>query len=117
MLKTKDTEEKEARMGKQRPAIKNMLRGNPNVFHYTSFETADQLFTQHPIWQSVRIEAERRQLFREYIADLQQREQVRITSLLHQGHRSHSIRPVFARCEGGTWKRWSASSNYTRWMR
>jgi pre-mRNA-processing factor 40 len=77
MLKKKETEEKEARMNKQRPAIKNMLRGNPNVFHYTSFETADQLFAQHPIWQTVRIEAERRQLFREYIADLQQREQVR----------------------------------------
>jgi pre-mRNA-processing factor 40 len=77
MLKTKEAEEKEARMNKNRPAIRNTLRGNPNVFHYTSFETADQLFAQHPIWQQVRIESERRQLFREYIGDLQQREQVR----------------------------------------
>jgi pre-mRNA-processing factor 40 len=63
-------------MNKQRPAIRNLLKGNPNVFHYTSFETADQIFSQHPIWQQVRIESERRQLFREYIAELQQREQV-----------------------------------------
>jgi pre-mRNA-processing factor 40 len=76
MLKTKEAEEKETRMNKNRPAIRNMLKGNPNVFHYTSFETADQLFAQHPIWQQVRIETERRHLFREYIGDLQQREQV-----------------------------------------
>ncbi|CAG8714865.1 1844_t:CDS:2, partial [Acaulospora colombiana] len=50
-LKNKEAEEKEARMNKQRPAIRNLLKGNPNVFHYTSFETADQLFAQHPIWQ------------------------------------------------------------------
>jgi pre-mRNA-processing factor 40 len=90
MLKKKETEEKEARMNKQRPAIKNMLRGNPNVFHYTSFETADQLFAQHPIWQTVRIESERRQLFREYIADLQQREQVRCIDL-HIKHQTKHI--------------------------
>lgn len=69
-------------MNKQRPAIRNMLKGNPNVFHYTSFETADQIFAQHPIWQQARIESERRQLFREYIQELQQREQVRTFHLL-----------------------------------
>lgn len=66
-------------MNKQRPAIRNLLKGNPNVFHYTSFETANQLFSVHPIWQHVRIEAERRQLFREYVTELQQRDQVRTT--------------------------------------
>lgn len=76
MLKTKEAEEKEARMNKNRPAIRNLLKGNPHVFHYTSFETADQLFASHPIWAQVRVEAERRQLFKEYITELQQREQV-----------------------------------------
>ena len=43
-------------------------------FHYTSFATADKLFAQHPIWQTARIEAERRLVFEEYVAELKQRE-------------------------------------------
>lgn len=51
-----------------------MLKGNPNVFHYTTFATADKLFAQHPIWQQARIEAERRLIFEEYVSELKQRE-------------------------------------------
>ena len=54
-----------------------MLRGNPNVFHYTTFPTADKLFAQHPIWQQARFESERRMIFEEYVAELKQREVVR----------------------------------------
>jgi len=54
-----------------------MLKGNPNVFHYTTFRTADKLFAQHPIWQQARIEAERKLIFEEYITELKQREMVR----------------------------------------
>ncbi|KAL1749444.1 hypothetical protein FB107DRAFT_280769 [Schizophyllum commune] len=61
-LKAKEQEEKEARMAKLRPALRNMLKGNPNVFHYTTFSTANKLFAQHPIWQQARIEAERRHI-------------------------------------------------------
>ncbi|KAL1749798.1 hypothetical protein FB107DRAFT_194150, partial [Schizophyllum commune] len=61
-LKAKEQEEKEARMAKLRPALRNMLKGNPNVFHYTTFSTANKLFAQHPIWQQARIEAERRRI-------------------------------------------------------
>ncbi|KAM6497038.1 hypothetical protein JOM56_007511 [Amanita muscaria] len=73
-LRAKEQEEKEARLAKLRPAIRNMLKGNPNVFHYTTFPTADKLFAQHPIWQQARIESERRMIFEEYIGELRQRE-------------------------------------------
>ena len=57
-----------------------MLKGNPNVFHYTTFRTADKLFSQHPIWQQARIEAERKLIFEEYVAELLEREVVIIFS-------------------------------------
>ncbi|OCH93687.1 hypothetical protein OBBRIDRAFT_811000 [Obba rivulosa] len=73
-LKAKEQEERDARLSKLRPAIRNMLKGNPNVFHYTTFATADKLFAQHPIWQQAKIEAERRLIFEEYVTELKQRE-------------------------------------------
>lgn len=76
-LKQKDQEEREARLAKLRPAIRNMLKGNPNVFHYTTFATADKLFAQHPIWQQARIEAERKLIFEEYVQELKNKEVVR----------------------------------------
>lgn len=79
-LRAKEQEEKEARLAKLRPAIRNMLKGNPNLFHYTTFPTADKLFAQHPIWQQARLEAERRMIFDEHIAELRQREMVRRSS-------------------------------------
>lgn len=75
-LKAKEQEEREARLSKLRPAIRNMLKGNPNVFHYTTFATADKLFAQHPIWQQAKVEAERKLIFEEYVAELRQREMV-----------------------------------------
>ena len=77
-LKAKEQEEREARLSKLRPAIRNMLKGNPNVFHYTTFATADRLFAQHPIWQQAKIEAERKLVFEEYVAELKQREMVSV---------------------------------------
>ena len=53
-----------------------MLKGNPNVFHYTTFATADKLFAQHPIWQQAKIEAERRLIFEQYVDELKDREMV-----------------------------------------
>ena len=76
-LRAKEQEEREARLSKLRPSIRNMLKGNPNVFHYTTFATADKLFAQHPIWQQAKIEAERKLIFEEYVAELKQREVVR----------------------------------------
>ena len=54
-----------------------MLKGNPNVFHYTTFTTADKLFAQHPIWQQAKMEAERKLIFEEYVQELKTREIVR----------------------------------------
>lgn len=76
-LKAKEQEEREARLTKLRPALRNMLKGNPNVFHYTTFQTADRIFAQHPIWQQARIEAERKLVFEEYVAELKNNEVVR----------------------------------------
>ncbi|KAF6761533.1 pre-mRNA-processing protein prp40 [Ephemerocybe angulata] len=73
-LKAKELEEREARLAKLRPALRNMLRGNPNVFHYTTFQTADKLFAQHPIWQQARIESERRLVFEEHVQELKNNE-------------------------------------------
>jgi pre-mRNA-processing factor 40 len=75
-LRAKEQEEKEARLAKLRPALRNMLKGNPNVYHYTTFRTADKLFAQHPIWQQARLEAERKLIFEEYVTELKQREMV-----------------------------------------
>lgn len=87
-LKAKEIEEREARLAKLRPALRNMLKGNPNVFHYTTFSTADKLFAQHPIWQQAKIEAERKLIFEEYVAELKQREVVRLPSPLSAYSRS-----------------------------
>lgn len=102
-------------MSKLRPSIRNLLKGNPSIFHYTTFETADQLFSQHPIWQQARIESERRELFQEYLTELQNREQVGFSFSL-VNHSEHAFRPVYANSAVGTWKRSSPSSRLTTLM-
>lgn len=84
-MKAKEQEEREARLGKLRPSIRNLLKGNPNVHHYTTFPTADKLFAQHPIWQQAKIESERRLIFEEHVSELKQREMVCVF-LLHRDH-------------------------------
>ena len=71
--------EKEARLAKVRLAMQNMLKGNPNVFPYTTFTTADKLFTQHPIWLQAKIESDK-MVFEEYVAESRQRELVCIVA-------------------------------------
>lgn len=75
-LKAKEIEDRENRLAKLRPALRNMLKGNPNVFHYSTFASADKLFSQHPIWQQSKIESERKLIFEEYVNELKQREMV-----------------------------------------
>ena len=78
-----EKEEKEAWLARTRPAMRNMFRGNPNVFPFTTF-TADKLFAQHPIWQQAKIESERKMVFEEYVAELRLRELVRTVPNLFQ---------------------------------
>jgi pre-mRNA-processing factor 40 len=68
-----------------------MLKGNPNVHHYTTFATADRLFANHPIWQQARIPEERKLVFDEYVAELVQREMQE-----QRGARSRAISTVVA---------------------
>ena len=49
--------EKEGRLAKIRSVIWNMLKGNPNVFPYTTFTAGDKLFTRHPNWLQAKIES------------------------------------------------------------
>lgn len=81
-IKTKATEESQARLNKARPGIKNLLKNNPNVHHYTTFPTADRLFSQVPAWNAAKVEAERKQIFEEYVTDLQNQEVVRAFVLI-----------------------------------
>lgn len=111
-LKQKEIEEKEARLAKLRPAIRNMLRGNPNVFHYTTFTTADRLFSQHPIWQQAKVEAERKLIFEEYVAELKQREVQESREI-----RARSIAKVvtlFKQLEVDVMTRWRQAHNMLR---
>jgi pre-mRNA-processing factor 40 len=73
-LRTKEQAEKDARLAKLRPMLRNMLKGNPSVYPYTTFGTADKVFAQHPIWQQAKIEAERKLIFEEYVEELRQKE-------------------------------------------
>ena len=73
-LKEKEREEREARLAKIRPALRNMLKGNPAVYPYSTFDSAELVFASHPIWQQAKIESERRMIFEEYVAELKQRE-------------------------------------------
>ena len=58
--------EKEARLAKIRPAMRNMPKDNPSVLPYTTFTTADKHFARHPIWRQGKIESECRMVFEEY---------------------------------------------------
>jgi hypothetical protein len=64
--------------------LRNMLKGNPSVFPYTTFATADKVFAQHPIWQQAKVEAERKLIFEEYVNELKQQEMVFV--LCYQCH-------------------------------
>ena len=75
-LRAKEKKEKEAWLARIRPAMRNMLKCNPNVFPYTTFTTADKLFAQHPICQQAKIESVRKMVFEEYVAESRQRELV-----------------------------------------
>ena len=80
VLRAKE-KEKEAWLSKVRPAMQNMLKGNLNIFPYTTFTTADKLFTQHPIWLQAKIESDK-MVFKEYVAELKLCELVRTVPIL-----------------------------------
>jgi len=108
-LRAKEQEEREARLSKLRPAIRNMLKGNPNVFHYTTFATADKLFAQHPIWQQAKIEAERKLVFEEYVAELRQREMQESRAARARG--INTVVALFKRLDVDVLTRWRQAHN------
>ncbi|KAG9023122.1 hypothetical protein FRB95_013546, partial [Tulasnella sp. JGI-2019a] len=69
-IKSRAAEEREARLNRLRPSFKTLLVGNPDVTFYSTFRTADELFSQHPTWQAAKIEEERRFLFEEHVNEL-----------------------------------------------
>jgi len=60
-----------------RPAFKNILNGNAQIRHYTTFHTANKLFEHNSIWAAVKNPQEREILFDEHIAELAAKELVR----------------------------------------
>ncbi|KAG8953364.1 hypothetical protein FRC03_011795 [Tulasnella sp. 419] len=74
-IKAKAAEEREHRLNKLRPNFKNLLSGNPNIHYYSTFKTAERLFANSSVWNSAKIEEERKILFEEYVAELKTREQ------------------------------------------
>jgi len=77
-IRQKEKEEQDARLNKARPPFKGLLAGNPHVHHYSTFRAVDKLFSQHPVWISVKNENERRILFDEHVNELKAQELVGI---------------------------------------
>jgi len=72
---------------KPRPAIRNLLRENPNVHCHATFPTADKLFAQHPIWQQAKVEFDRRLIFEEH---------ARVETTVNGSYRLHRYYPAAA---------------------
>ncbi|KZT56902.1 hypothetical protein CALCODRAFT_496911 [Calocera cornea HHB12733] len=73
-LKTKEAEEKEARLQRLRPAFKSLLGNSNNVHYYTTFRTAEKLFNGNSTWSQIKLEVERRMLFDEYVSGLMEKQ-------------------------------------------
>ncbi|EJU03810.1 hypothetical protein DACRYDRAFT_105962 [Dacryopinax primogenitus] len=73
-LKAKEADEKEARLQRLRPAFKSLLSGSNNVYYYTTFRSAEKIFLGNPTWSQVKLEAERRMLFEEYVGGLMEKQ-------------------------------------------
>ncbi len=58
------------RMAKLRADFGTMLRSHPEIKHYTRWKTARPIIEREAIFRSTKDDAERRQLFEEYIVDL-----------------------------------------------
>ncbi|KAF8327188.1 uncharacterized protein EI90DRAFT_3068216 [Cantharellus anzutake] len=76
-LKQKEKDERDARLNKARPGFKALLSGNPQILYYTTFRTAERLFSQHPTWLSLKSVDERRHLFDEHTDELKSFEMTR----------------------------------------
>ena len=74
--KAKESEEKESRLARIRPSFRSLLSDHPSIYSYSTFKTADALFTGNATWSQAKGEDERRALFEEYISELKQKETV-----------------------------------------
>ena len=65
-----DKERAKERLSKLRADFATMLRSHPEIKHYTRWKTARPMIEGETIFRSTNDEAERRQLFEDYIVDL-----------------------------------------------
>jgi pre-mRNA-processing factor 40 len=83
-IKTKEKEERDARITKARPGIRNLLTNSKDIFYYTTFPTADKLFAKVSAWNAAKIEEERKVIFEEFIEEMKTAEAVSHATLLPQ---------------------------------
>ncbi|KAG9077640.1 hypothetical protein FRC06_008795 [Ceratobasidium sp. 370] len=76
-IKTKEREERDARIAKARPGIRKLLTDSKDVFYYTTFPTAEKLFAKVPAWNAAKIEDERKTIFEEFLEELKNAETIK----------------------------------------
>jgi pre-mRNA-processing factor 40 len=76
-----DKERAKERMAKLRSGFATMLKSHPEIKHYTRWKTARPMIEGETIFRSTNDEAERRQLFDEYIVDLKKSHREQQTSM------------------------------------
>jgi pre-mRNA-processing factor 40 len=69
-VRIQEKEKAKERLTKLRADFGKMLRSHPEIKHYTRWKTARPIIEQEAIFRSTNDDAERRQLFEEYIVEL-----------------------------------------------
>ncbi|CAE6369167.1 unnamed protein product [Rhizoctonia solani] len=76
-IKAKEKEERDARIAKARPGIRNLLTNSKDIHYYTTFPTAEKLFAKVSTWNAAKIEEERKIIFDEFVDELKNAETIK----------------------------------------
>ncbi|KAG8746212.1 hypothetical protein FRC10_005728, partial [Ceratobasidium sp. 414] len=76
-IKTKEKEDRDARIAKARPGIRKLLTESKDVLYYTTFPTAEKLFARVSAWNAAKIEDERKTIFEEFVEELKNAETIK----------------------------------------
>ncbi|CAE6462005.1 unnamed protein product [Rhizoctonia solani] len=76
-IKAKEKDERDARIAKARPGIRNLLTNSRDIRYYTTFPTAEKLFAKVPAWNAAKIEEERKIIFEEFVEELKNAETIK----------------------------------------
>lgn len=76
-IKSKEKEERDARIAKARTGIRTLLTNSKDIFYYTTFPTAEKLFAKVSAWNAAKIEEERKIIFEEFAEELKNAETIK----------------------------------------